>query len=143
MDNLVKFESIFFNINYLKKLKRIPQEINTSKTYDSILSDDEVWPVVKLAKNRKEFMERVIEESFLRMKKLKPNLSSLIEELELTRYQEKLRYKNNPWKVDPDDEVIFWNGVKSKLLDLENSEKKEKQETSDQILKDIISRYVY
>lgn len=127
----------------MKKLKRIPQEINTSKTYDSILSDDEVWPVVKLAKNRKEFMERVIEESFLRMKKLKPNLSSLIEELELTRYQEKLRYKNNPWKVDPDDEVIFWNGVKSKLLDLENSEKKEKQETSDQILKDIISRYVY
>lgn len=127
----------------MRKLKRIPQVIDTSKTYDSILSDDEVWPVVKLAKNRKEFMERVIEESFQRIKKLRPNLSSLIEELEITRYREKLRYKTNPWKVDPDDEVIFWGSVKNRLLELENSEKQEKQNSADQILKDIISRYVY
>ncbi|MCK5207752.1 MAG: 1-acyl-sn-glycerol-3-phosphate acyltransferase, partial [Cyclobacteriaceae bacterium] len=88
-------------------------------------------------------MERVIEESVRRVKKLRPNLNALIEELELTRYREKLRYKTNPWKVDPEDEVIFWNGVKSRLLDLENDEKKEKQELADQILKDIVSRYVH
>ncbi len=127
----------------MRKVKRTPQVIDTSKTYDPILSDNKVWPVVKLAKNRKEFMERVIEESVRRVKKLRPNLNALIEELELTRYREKLRYKTNPWKVHPEDEVIFWNGVKSRLLDLENDEKKEKQELADQILKDIVSRYVH
>ena len=124
-------------------MTRIPQVIDTSKTYDSILSDNEVWPVVRLAKNRKEFMERVIEESFQRMKKLRPNLNSLVEELELTRYREKLRYKTNPWKVDPDDEVVFWNGVKSRLLDLENADRKVKQELADGILKEIIARYIH
>lgn len=99
--------------------------------------------MVRLAKNRKEFMERVIEESFIRIKKLRPNLNSLVEELELTRYREKLRYKTNPWKVDPDDEVIFWSNVKSRLLDLENTDNIEKQELADQILKEIISRYIY
>lgn len=127
----------------MRKLTRIPQVIDSSNTYDSILSENEVWPVVKLAKNRKEFMERVIEESFQRMKKLRPNLTSLVEELELTRYREKLRYKSNPWKVDPDDEVVFWNGVKSRLLDLENSERKGKQAEADGLLREIISRYVY
>ena len=127
----------------MKKTSRIPKVIDTSKTYDPILSDDEVWPVVTLAKNRKEFMDRVIEESFQRVKSLRPNLNALIEELELTRYREKLRYKTTPWKVDPDDEIIFWNGVKSRLLELNNTEKNAKQEVADQVLKDIISRYVH
>ena len=126
----------------MRKLTRIPQTSETDKTYDHILSEDEVWPVVRLAKNRKEFMERVTQESYRRLKKLRPNLSALVEELELTRYREKLRYKTNPWKVDPDDEVVFWSGVKSQLLDIENSDKEKKQELADKILKDIVSRYV-
>ncbi len=126
----------------MKKLTRIPQVIDTTKTYEPILSDDEVWPVVRLAKNRREFMERVIEESLQRMKELRPNPNALIEELELTRYLEKLRYQTNPWKIDPDDEIIFWNNIKSRLLDLDNSDKKEKEENVDKILRDIIARYV-
>jgi len=127
----------------LRKLTRIPQVIDTSKNYDHILSPDEVWPVVQLAKNRKEFIERVTEESFQRIKKLKPSTTQLIEELELTRYKEKLRYKTNPWKVDPDDEISFWSNVKSRLLDLDNQQdKKSKSASIDQILRDIVSRYV-
>lgn len=126
----------------MRKLTRIPQATDSYKSYDHILSEDEVWPVVRLAKNRKEFMERVTDESFRRLKKMRPNLNALVEELELTRYREKLRYKTNPWKVDPDDEVVFWNSVKSRLLDLENSDKEDKQELADKILRDIVSRYV-
>lgn len=125
----------------MRRLVRKPQEIDTSKTYDPILSDDEDWPVVRLANNRKQFMERVIEESFQRIKHLRPNLSELVEELELTRYREKMRYETRPWKVDPEDEVIFWDSVKSRLLELDNTNKK--QELADQILKEIVSRYVH
>ena len=38
--------------------------------------------------------------------------------------------------------MVFWNGVKSRLVDLDNSDKKEKQEIVDRILKDIVFRYV-
>ncbi len=127
----------------MRKLVRKPQIIDTSKTYDPILSDDEEWPVVRLAKNRKQFIEKIIENSFKRLKKLRPNLNTLIEELELTRYREKIRYESHPWKVDPEDEVEFWNSVKSRLLELGNTGKDKKQELADQILREIVSRYVH
>jgi glycerol-3-phosphate O-acyltransferase len=127
----------------LRKLTRKPQSIDTTKKYDHILSGDEVWPVVRMARNRKEFMESVIEESFHRLKKLRPNLNTLVEELELTRYLERLRYKTNPWKVDPDDEVPFWDNVKSRLLEIEAADRSVKQELADTILHDIVARYVH
>ncbi len=96
-----------------------------------------------MARNRKEFMDSVIEDSYQRLKKIRPSLSALIDELELTRYREKLRYKTNPWKVDPEDEIPFWNGVKTRLVEIENSDKSDKQEIADKILHDIVSRYVY
>jgi hypothetical protein len=37
--------------------------------YDHILSGGEEWPVVRMARNRKEFMDSVIEESYQRIKK--------------------------------------------------------------------------
>lgn len=125
------------------KLTRILQSIDTTKIYEPILSEDEEWPVVKLAKSRDEFMERVIEESYQRVKILCPTLPTLIEELELTRYREKLRYETNPWKVDPDDEIPFWKEVKSQLVELENEDKEGKQEIADQLLRDITTRYVH
>jgi len=127
----------------LRKLTRKPQAIDTTKKYEHILSEGEVWPVVRMARNRVEFMDSVIDESYNRLKKLRPNLNALIDELELTRYREKLRYKSNPWKVDPDDEIPFWSGVKSRLVEIENAEKKEKQEIADRILHEIVSRYVH
>jgi glycerol-3-phosphate O-acyltransferase len=126
----------------LRKLIRKPQVIDTSTQYEHILSLGEEWPVVRMARNRKEFMDSVVEESYLRLKKLRPNLNSLIDELELTRYREKLRYKTNPWKVDPEDEVPFWSGVKSRLVEMENLEEEGKKETADAILRDIVTRYV-
>lgn len=127
----------------MKKLTRKPQVIDTSKEYEHILSDDEVWPVVRMARNRREFMDSVIEESYQRIKKLRPTLHTLVDELEVTRYREKLRYKTNPWKVDPDDEVPFWSGVKSRLVEIDNADKSEKQKITNKILHDIISRYVH
>jgi len=96
-----------------------------------------------MARGRKEFMERVINESFTRLKKLRSGTNPLIDELELTRYNEKLRYKTNPWKVDPEDEFVFWNDVKSRLVDIESADKAEKEKLADGILEDIISRYVH
>ena len=99
------------------------------------------WPVMQLARNRKQFIEEVAEESVQRLLTLRPSLNALIEELELTRYREQLRSKSNPWKVDPEDEVPFWQELKSKLVVLDNERPEKKPQTSREILREIVDRY--
>lgn len=101
----------------------------------------EDWPVVQMARNRKAFIESVKKESLERILKLRPTVNALIEELEVTRYRERLRYKTNPWKVDPDDEMVFWEGVKDRLVELNQTDRDLQRERAEAILLDIIDRY--
>lgn len=93
--------------------------------YDPILPSKDEWPVVKLARERKEFVQKVAQESEEKILKLAgDNPDILKEELETTLYREKLRIKQNPWVVDPDDEKEFWGEVKANLLSLSLGPKK-------------------
>lgn len=112
---------------------------NLNKKYEPILRKSKEWPVVLLSKHRKEFIQEVAKESYQLIKHLRPNATSIIEELETTLYRERLRVKRNPWKVDPNDEEEFWSKIKSRLVNLSSST--EKKEDEDKILKDIIERY--
>lgn len=107
-------------------------------------SKDE-WPVVKLARERKEFVSRVsasAQDKILTLTGKNPDI--LKEELETTLYREKLRIKQNPWVVDPDDEGEFWGKVKAALLQI-NSETKlnrsKRLEAYKEILEKITNRY--
>jgi len=111
------------------------------KSYEPILPGPEDWPVVRLSRNRKEFVEEVIQESFQRIKKLRRTPDMLREEIEITMFKERLRVKENPWKVDPDDELLFWSDVKKQLVSSHQNTKKKNKDISDQLLLDIISRY--
>ncbi|MDF2156915.1 1-acyl-sn-glycerol-3-phosphate acyltransferase [Algoriphagus sp. CAU 1675] len=85
--------------------------------YAPIIPSKEEWPVVKLARERKEFVKKVSEKSQERILSLTGNNPDILkEELETTLYREKLRIKENPWAVDPDDEADFWKEIKSSLL---------------------------
>src|SRR5690606_6497717 len=72
------------------------------------------------------------------------NVELLREGLETTLYRERLRIKQNPWPIAPDDEAPFWSKVKSALvaitsdLTLAENQKKEKYQA---ILEDITLRY--
>ena len=111
---------------------------NLNKKYEPILRKSKEWPVVQLSRNRKAFIEEVAEESFQKIKKLRPSKTELIEELETTLYRERLRIKRNPWKVDPKDEEKFWNDIKSMLVNLSSDENGDDE---DKIMRDIIARY--
>ena len=113
--------------------------------YAPILPKKNEWPIVKLSKNRKEFINKVAEASRDRILGLTGNNVELLrEELETTLYRERLRIKQNPWLIDPDDEAPFWSKVKSALvaitsdLTLAENQKKEKYQA---ILEDITLRY--
>lgn len=115
------------------------------RRYEPILPQKDEWPVVRLSKSRKEFVKSVAEASKKRILELTGgNVAVLKEELETTLYREKLRIKQNPWAVDPDDEYEFWNTVKSSLLQLSadtSINKTEKKKRYIVILDDITMRY--
>ncbi|BDD03835.1 1-acyl-sn-glycerol-3-phosphate acyltransferase [Aureibacter tunicatorum] len=115
-----------------------------TKKYEPILPGTKDWPVVWMAKHRKEFVEQVIEESFSHILSLKPNVIDLIEELELTLFKEKTRITQNPWVVDPEDEKAFWSGIKKQLIGVSKSEIEPggaDEKVAKQVLKAIVGRY--
>lgn len=124
--------------------------LKKSTTYEPIHAGPEEWPVVRLSRNRKQFIEEVIEGSYNRIKTLRNSEEMLREEIELTMFKERLRVKENPWKVDPEDEMLFWQDVKKKLVNVQNPEQVSRKNRKgirsqhnliDDILHDIISRY--
>ena len=121
-------------------------EENYSKhQYAPILPKKDEWPVVKLARERKEFVKKVAalsEERILDLIGKNPEI--LKEELETTLYREKLRIKQNPWDVDPDDEGPFWGEVKNSLLQIHSEgslTKAKKLDAYKAVLSKITSRY--
>lgn len=113
--------------------------------YEPILPSKNEWPVVKLARERKEFIKQVSERSQDRILDLVGNNPDLLkEELETSLYREKLRIKQNPWAVDPDDEQEFWGKVKASLLQVNSDSKLSKSsklQAYQDILEKITSRY--
>jgi glycerol-3-phosphate O-acyltransferase len=113
--------------------------------YEHILPKKDEWPVVKLSKNRKEFVKKVAEAAKKSVLDLTGESVDLLkEELETTLYREKLRIKQNPWAVDPDDDKDFWNKVKSKLVQLSaetSLTKTQKKKNYVAILDEITMRY--
>jgi glycerol-3-phosphate O-acyltransferase len=112
---------------------------NNRQQYDPVFPDHDEWPVVKMSRNRDEFIKKVADITFKQIKKNRPSSLLLIQELESTRHLEKLRLQNEPWEVDPDDEVAFWQKVKSELMEI--SGKGETAGKEDEILQRILDRY--
>lgn len=91
---------------------------NYREDFEPLYPDHDEWPVVKMSKNRDDFIQAVTDASVEHILKLKSDPAALIEELETTRHREKQRLASNPWDVDPDDEEAFWNEIKTELLDI-------------------------
>ncbi len=113
---------------------------NNKTKYEPILPSHSEWPIVKLSRNMKAFVEKVSADSFQKIKLIKNDNQKLIEELERTRYREKLRIQKMPWSVDPEDDHEFWKNVKKQLVESSN-QAEYASINSDEILKSITNRY--
>ncbi|UII32504.1 1-acyl-sn-glycerol-3-phosphate acyltransferase [Fulvivirga ulvae] len=119
----------------------MPKGNSKDKSYKPILPGTSDWPVVQLSRNRKQFIAKVVEEAFIKITDANPGRQELREELESTLYQEKLRIKQNPWRVDPRDDYRFWEHVKNELVELASEH--EAREKEEDILKRVVSRYAH
>jgi glycerol-3-phosphate O-acyltransferase len=119
----------------------IVEKKNKNKKYKPILEGIPDWPVYKLSKNRKDFIEEVAQKSYVRVKELRSEPKHLIDELEATVYREQQRMKRNRWRVDPKDEALFWGKIKEELVSLANKPIENQHEKADDLLKRIVYRY--
>ena len=117
----------------------------TQNGYEPILAKRKEWPVVHLSKRRKEFVEEVIRVSTIKITEKATTVEALIDGLEATLYKEKLRIRQEPWAVDPDDEELFWKKVKRRLVNLSQEEPNGPQlaQEASAILHDITARYAH
>ncbi len=111
-----------------------------SNIYPHLLPNIEDWPIYKLSEDRRNFV-REIEEETLQFFLKKPN-SALQEIISKTIYLERIRIKEEPWKVDPPKEAQFWKKIQRNLIDhsLDKNET-EAAHTHEEILRQIIHRY--
>ncbi|MFM7488309.1 MAG: 1-acyl-sn-glycerol-3-phosphate acyltransferase, partial [Cytophagales bacterium] len=119
----------------------LEEKKNKNKPYKPVLEDIPDWPVYKLSKNRKEFIDDVAQQSIQRIKALRPQSKQLIDDLEATVYREQNRLKRNRWRVDPKDDPRFWSDVKNELSALTNKSQAEVDRAVDSILEKITHRY--
>ena len=108
------------------------------KPYPSVIERMDNWPIFKLSQDRKHFIKEIDEFTLNRIVKGKSKLYDLLAQ---TIYQERIRIKDTPWKVDPPNEAQFWNKIRSGLLKSENGTKQKAQETHKELLHKIIHRY--
>lgn len=128
-------------------MKLFSKNKRTISGYEPIMTRKH-WPVVQMSQQRDKFVQEVIDESMERLLEGAPRLDDLVDELETTLFRERLRIRQNPWAVDPEDEEVFWKNIKQRLLDIPSHQSKNDEfldswqhEQGRRVLRDIVSRY--
>ena len=108
--------------------------------YEHVIPEIENWPIYRLSENRREFVEEIIE--FTRERLMEKGGVELTDLIAKTIYLERIRMKEEPWKVDPPNERQFWRKVQQKLVgqSLDRSAD-EALQANEEILGQILRRY--
>ncbi len=104
--------------------------------YDSI----EDWPIFKLSEDRRAFVDEIEEYTLEKLLKLPPAKARDL--ISKTIYKERIRIKEEPWKVDPPKEKQFWKRIGRRHVRLSmDTQPQEAAESNREHLKLIIHRY--
>ena len=109
--------------------------------YPPVLPDLEQWPIYVLSEDREDFLEEI--NRFTIEKLMQKSTDDLQHQLATTLYLERIRIKEEPWKVDPPDDYAFWKKISKKLFttpkDVQNDA--EERHNYQNILNKIVARY--
>jgi glycerol-3-phosphate O-acyltransferase len=110
------------------------------KIYPRIFERFEDWPIYRLSRDRTEFIRQIDEYTFQRLRQRhRRNLADVIVK---AIYQERIRIKESPWKVDPPNERQFWSRISKKLIKRSLDRRDAgSQEAAEEILQKIVHRY--
>jgi glycerol-3-phosphate O-acyltransferase len=108
--------------------------------YEHVIPNIEEWPIYKLSEDRRQFVREIDE--FILQRFLQKPTSEVTDIISKTIYLERIRMKEDPWKVDPPNERQFWGRIQKQLMtySLDRSEE-EAMENNEELLRKIINRY--
>ena len=95
------------------------------------------WPIYKISENRPQFISEL--NAYTKSRLYAETKVSTEELLEKTIYLEKLRSKNNPWKVDPADDKSYWKDLEREIKEAKSFDNVEEKLVA--IVDRIINRY--
>ena len=105
--------------------------------YPPVLPEIEEWPIYQLSQDRTSFVKDV--ESFIYDRLSQSDYVSLYNMIAKTIYNERIRIKEEPWKVDPPNDSSFWSKMQSEILKVK---KEEESEASTAILQGILTQII-
>lgn len=117
-----------------------PQNKDVLNRFPAVLPNIEDWPIFKLSEDRDSFINEI--DDFTLNKILAANPEKVSDLLAKTIYLERIRIKEEPWKVDPPDERQFWKKIRKRLVRKSlDKETEAARATNEEILSKIIHRY--
>lgn len=109
-----------------------------TKNHPHIIPEIEQWPINNMYHSRAQLVHEMIEYTLNKLTKGKSE-EELASITATSIYNEKIRIKTNPWKVDPPDEIQYWKKLESEVEAIADKEKKAELYTT--VLRKIINRY--
>ncbi len=110
--------------------------------YDPIIADPDSWPIVKLTREREEFLRELVQLSIANIKEeLGNNPANLKDELARTLYTEKIRLSQTPWEADRPDEKDFWSTIKRDMVRMDGGHESAGGPSVDELIERIVNRY--
>lgn len=108
--------------------------------YSHILPDIEDWPIFQLSEDRRAFVREI--EAHTLEHFMRKDAATLRDIIAKTIYLERIRIKEEPWKVDPPKERQFWKKIRQQLVTHSlDSEEEAATQTHRLILQQILHRY--
>lgn len=105
-----------------------------------VLPSLEDWPVYKLSEDRKNFVEDLIRETVADL--LDQPVGKVTDLISQTMYRERIRIKEEPWKVDPPKEKQFWSRIRKSLVKYSLDQPEEiARKNNQELLERIVRRY--
>lgn len=129
-------------MNNLEQKNNIPDDSITrekKQIFPPLIEQISEWPINKLTEDRDSFVRELEEYTLQNLNRKSPEF--LKELVQKTIFQEKIRMKEEPWRIDPPNDRIFWNRVRKKISDSEIDSATDKQNNIQEGLKMVIHRY--
>ena len=111
------------------------------KALPSVIPNMEEWPIYLLSEDRQNFIREIEAHTLERLTSKSP--SAVSDMISKTIFRERNRIKEDPWKVDPPQEKLFWKRIGRKHVGnaLDTTSKEQITQSNDEVLKKIIHRY--
>ena len=111
-----------------------------NKIYPHVYEKMEDWPINKLHRDRKAFVQEITDFTVERLLRKKPE--AVTEMIGKTAYLEQIRIKEEPWKIDPPNERSFWKKIQKRLVNTAlDQEPAQAKVANKELLTSIVNNY--